>query len=70
MYVWMISPSPLDRETLQLAMFTGTQIRLGMSWLGGCLSRLPNTGARKAQHSHLMADTGIIEPQRVIPTRL
>ena len=40
-----MSAHPLVRDAFQLAVFSGTQIRSGVSWLGGSWLRLPDTGA-------------------------
>ena len=50
-------------------MFAGAQIRLVVSWLGGSWSRLPDMGAKEAQHSCLVAGTGVLELSGVHPSR-
>ena len=48
---------PLGLDTFWPTVLSGTRIRSGVFWLGGCRSRLPYAAPEETQHPHLMADS-------------
>ena len=64
---WLNSPRPLGWDAFQPTVFTGTRNTLSVYWLDGCRWRLPDAAVGEAQHSHLVAKTGIFEIQKAVP---
>ena len=65
-----VSARLLGRDAFQLAVFSRTRIKSGVSWFGRSRLRLPDAGAGEAQHLHCTAHTDILEPQGGRPPKL
>ena len=56
------------QNTLRPAVFLVTRIGSGVFWLGGSQLRLPDAGVEEAEHTRLVAATGVLESQEAIPS--